>query len=55
MYLLENVFLLDRMFNLMAEGYAAVKIMTCTYFCSLSIMTQILTYFRTFLHEDNSK
>ena len=40
------------MFNLMAERYAAVKIMTCTYFCSLNIMKQILTYFRTFLHED---
>ena len=52
MCLLENVFLLDRMFNLMAERYAAVKIMTCTYFCSLNIMKQILTYFRTFLHED---
>ena len=52
MYLLENVFLLDGMFNLMAERYAAVKIMTCTYFCSLNIMKQILTYFRTFLHED---
>ena len=52
MYLLENVFLLDRMFNLMTERCANVKIMKCTYFCSLCIMKQILTYFRTFLHED---